>query len=391
MKSLQTLALAALACAAPFAPDAAAQTRYATLYTYTNSFPVGLTLGKDVLYGALASGCGVIFELEPPNSADGPWTEATLYSFRSEADACDPYFGPILGTSGVLHGLTNGGGTYGFGALYELQPPASPGDPWTESVPFSFGAPGSGISEPVSRLVPGPNGFFYVLASGGVFGGGALVQLRPPASPGGFWSSSVLYSFPTGAPPVGLMMGAHGALYGTTLYNNYGPGLVFQLTPPTAPGEVWTETVIYSPTSGSTPNSLTAGPGGILYGTAYGTGEFPGRAEVFQLTPPESSGGSWTYALLRRLGVDPLESPLLLQGGKLYTTNNANHGGALLELDPPSAPGSAWTVKVLHEFPDNGQVPGGALVMDKRGTIYGATTVTYMQPNSGSVYRYATR
>src|SRR5271155_3165917 len=144
MKTLPILTLITAAGVSLLALPATGETRFATLYNFTDGVPTGLTPANGVLYGAFSgdaptASCGGIFKLQPPDSGGGRWTETVLYSFAQNNDACFPNFGPVVGTGGVLYGLTIQGGVHGFGALYELDPPASSGGVWTESVLFSFG------------------------------------------------------------------------------------------------------------------------------------------------------------------------------------------------------------------------------------------------------------
>ena len=112
------------------------------------------------------------------------------------------------------------------------------------------------------------------------------------------------------------------------------PGMqqVLQLTPP--PGgpltRPWAGTVIYNVRLGG-PTALTVAPDGVLYGTAYGqTPGMPfgsGFSGAFQLTPPVTPGGAWTY-----LPLTPpfrkwhLDTNLVLVNGNLYggLTNGAS-------------------------------------------------------------------
>lgn len=88
-----------------------------------------------------------------------------------------------------------------------------------------------------------------------------------------------------GATPVGgLALGANGTLYGTAEFggagacsvnNIQGCGTVFALSPPASKGGAWTETVIYSFTNqngdGINPTAgLVIGADGVLYGTTWG-------------------------------------------------------------------------------------------------------------------------
>lgn len=72
-------------------------------------------------YGA--TGCGTVFELTPPATPGGAWTETILYSFTGQnGGGSTP--GPLtLGPTGtVLYGPTSGGGTAGKGTIFALEP-----------------------------------------------------------------------------------------------------------------------------------------------------------------------------------------------------------------------------------------------------------------------------
>jgi hypothetical protein len=139
---------------------------------------------------------------------------------------------------------------------------------------------------------------------------GTVFQLTPPAAPGGTWTESVIYNFTAldgdGAFPVaGVAIGEDGVLYGTTQYGGIteetpcsysgvghyatGCGIVFKLTPPTAPGGSWTETVLHRFTGkngdGATSQGvLSLGKNGAIYGTTN-TGGLHGSGTVFELVP----------------------------------------------------------------------------------------------------------
>ena len=67
------------------------------------------------LYGAAANGgngCGIVYELSPPATAGGEWTETILHKFDSNGnDGCNPSGRLIFDQAGDLFGGTyNGGG-----------------------------------------------------------------------------------------------------------------------------------------------------------------------------------------------------------------------------------------------------------------------------------------
>jgi hypothetical protein len=387
-------------CVALLASAAAAQTRFAPLDSITGTMPGWMAASDRMLYGATylealtGWSCGTIFELQPPGPGGTAWTQTTLYGFApTGGDACFPLSPPLTTASGALYGVTYAGGTYGIGAFYELEPPTAPGGAWTEGVLYSFDLHNGGTGIPAA-LAPGPNGSFYCSASGGVDAFGALVQFQPPTAPGGTWTQTVLYNFADCLGPDALIPGPGGGLYGASLW-----GEIVQLDPPTASGGAWTATVLYTLTSrdGLGPNSLVLTSDGTLYGTTLGSSYNlgSGKATVFQLTPPASAGGSWSFAVLQDFGAYlNLNSPLILRDGNLYgtlaSTTDGEAGGQVFELQPPTIAGGDWTLVHLHEF-TKGQLPGGALAMDKNGDIFGVTAAPQFQPPAGTVYRLATK
>jgi hypothetical protein len=405
MKSI--IAISTCTLMAALAPSCYGQ-RFTTLSTLTGDVPIGLIAGQGVLYGvSFGQGpgavCGTFFELTPPGSPGMTWTATTLYDFvNGGGDACQPVGAPVAGVGG-LYGVTSHGGVYPppqFGAVYEFQPPTSPGGAWTESVVYSFGAPGSSIGYPLCNIVPGPMGSYYVLTADPA----SLTQLLPPASPGGAWTATVLYTFPIepSLPPTSLTAGPNGVLYGTTAKGGNAPGQlgeVFQLTPPATPGGAWTLTALYSFGAPGTyvgnPNSLTVASDGTIYGTTYGwdqDGIGTGFGAAFQLTPPASPGGAWTYTNLTTPNPNRhFVTPLVLANGHLYgaygTGREGASGGAVFELTPPAAPSGAWTMTTLHTFTD-GQLPIANLLVGSHGTVYGGAGAypAPPQPAIGTVY-----
>lgn len=230
-----------------------------------------------------ASCTGVVYELSPPSSGASAWTETVIYTFQGTPDGAEPESTLVL-SNGNLYGTTEVGGSTancesGCGTVFELSPPASPGGAWTETIVHSFDAFGGDGQTPRSGLVLSETGTFYGATEfGGASVFGSVYQLVPPAAPGGTWPETVLYSFGglDGIDPfASLVIGSDGSLYGTTMFggnNEYGNA--FKLAPPSSPGGVWTETVLVDFSHASYPIAgLTFGKGGWLYGATLGGGE----------------------------------------------------------------------------------------------------------------------
>jgi uncharacterized protein (TIGR03437 family) len=262
----------------------------------------GVVTGSGgILYGTTSgggtSGQGTVFSLAPPTSPGGAWTETVLYSFVGGSDGASPEAGVVIGSDGVLYGTTLGGGITsgfaGYGTVYSLTRPTSPGGPWTENLLHSF-AGGSDGAQPNGGVAIGSGGVLYGTTGGGGpigRGTGTVFSLAPPTSPGGPWTKSLLYSFAGGNdgsdPLAGVVVGNGGVLCGTTNLGGASSwGTVFSLTPPTTPGGAWTEAVLYSFAGGSDgggPNAVVViGSGGLLYGTTW-QGENAGGT-VFSLS-----------------------------------------------------------------------------------------------------------
>ncbi|MGA2590052.1 MAG: Ig-like domain-containing protein [Bryobacteraceae bacterium] len=354
----------------------------------------------------------------------------TLYTWYASPFSGPYYSGVVVGTGGVLYGTTFYDGANGYGSVYSLTPPATPGEPWTPAVIYSFGTNAGDGANPNAGVVIGEGGVLYGTTSNP--SGGAVFSLTPPVPPATTWTETVLYSFGTNgagdalAPgDAGVVVGAGGVLYGTTwgggtvCNDGYsgGCGTVYSLTPPASSGGAWTERVRYrfrghSKADGAVPRrGVVIGGGGVLYGaTQYGgsaaCGGGMGCGTVFSLTPPNSPGGSWTEAVLHSFsgtdalgstdGGDPLAGVTIGSGGVLYGTTNvggANGGGTVYSLTPPSSSEPSWTENLLCNFPTGNSPysPQAGVVIGSGGVLYGTSVIggaatTCADDGCGTVY-----
>ena len=340
-----------------------------------------------------AAGCGTVFELSPPASGGGVWTERVLYSFGSSSgDGEYPYSRLAFGPGGKLYGTTTEGGARDSGTVFELSPPTDSGATWTESVIYSFG--GDDGAWPYSGVTLGPSGALYgTTIEGGAYRCGTLFALRPPASAGNAWSLAVLHTFSgmaDGCQPYGdLAVTSDGMLYGTTAYGALSNGgTVFSRNLTSG-----NETVLYTfgtqlgdgegPLAG-----VTLAASGTLYGTnSYDGLLYPasfcfspivGCGTAFELQR-NSSGGAWAETVLHEFtaldgdGANPSGGLVIGKEGALFgTTPNP---GTVYQLIP-SAAGQAWTETILHTFTgqnEDGWDPNSNPVIGPGGELYGTT------------------
>jgi uncharacterized repeat protein (TIGR03803 family) len=128
------------------------------------------------LYGTTTYGgpyaVGTVYELSPQ---PGFWNRAILYSFTGSDDGAYPY-GLVIGPSGTLYGVSSSGGSYSWGNVYQVQ---SSGGIWTQSVLHQF-TDGTDGSRPFANLILDSQGNLYGLATGGgTYGFGTVFEVTP--------------------------------------------------------------------------------------------------------------------------------------------------------------------------------------------------------------------
>jgi uncharacterized repeat protein (TIGR03803 family) len=304
-------------------------------------------------------------------------TFTTLYSFSRTPDGGYPYAGLIRDAAGNLYGTTNIGGSIcdpprGCGTVFKLDTTGK------ESVLYSFG--GKGGKYPVAGLIPdGAGGLYGTTTKGGVFRQGTVFKLTTTGQ------IKVLYSFGGAdgqSPKAGLVRDAAGNLYGTTPTGGaFNAGTVFKLD--TTGKETVLHSFTGGADGGDPWAGLVRDPAGNLYGTSYLGGDFTCNCgTVFKLdsvgnytllhTFTGSPDGAFSFASLIRD-----------RAGNLYGTTAE---GGDLSCDPrPFGTGCGTVFKldssgqytVLHSFTGVGEgtYATASLVRDPAGNLYG-TTIT---------------
>jgi uncharacterized repeat protein (TIGR03803 family) len=335
-------------------------------------------------YGGV--GCGTLFEIA---HNDG---ETMLYSFPGGNKGAGPSSPLLMDSAGNLYGIAGGGAgtncTGGCGVVFKLAPDK------TETILYTFQG-GSDGQYPQGSLIADANGNLYGLTlTGGNYNGsecaqagcGTVFEVQPNGS------KITLYAFQGGAdgayPQGGPIADASGNLYGTTYggggsaCEGGGCGTVFKLTPG---GK---ESVLYSfkgGTDGETPRAdVVADSAGNLYGTTY-LGGSGSAGTVFKVTPAGTETVLYSFKGGKD-GANP-EAGLVMDGsGNLYGTTwyGGSHGckqnkvgngcGTVFELTPAGEESVLRKFSDFHQARDRGVFPAAALLLGKKGLVYGTTT-----------------
>jgi len=361
---------------------AAHGTTLTTLVSFTGSngaYPgfgpqAGLLLDTSGnLFGTTISGGsggrGTVFKL----------TKATNYSFATLLNFNGTNGGGSIAdlmadSSGNLYGTTTSGGSYYSGNAFKLTKTASS---YTASTLATF--TGGNGQAPASGLTADANGnLFGSTNGGGTTGYGTVYELVKGSS--GYTTKTLAnFSETNGGNPFGdLVVDNSGNLFGTT--NNAGPGgngTVFELVK-TASGYTLQTLVSFNVTNGANPyGSLLLDNNGDLFGTTYDGG--PNDAgTVFKLT--KASGYKLSTLGTFTAGNGVIAGGLIQDAvGNLFgtTLGNVNRGGGanvgtVFELAKGTSDYKLNTLVTFNGI--NGASPYAGLVADSNGDLYGTTS-----------------
>jgi uncharacterized repeat protein (TIGR03803 family) len=315
--------------------------------------------------------CGAVFKLDTSR------VETVLYNFAGP-DGANPTSNLIMDANGDLYGTTEfggrtgscvGTGSAGCGVVFKLS-----GN--NETVLYRFTRGGDGAL-PFAGVIMDAHGALYGTTNeGGPTGGGVAFKLVGK-------KETVLHSFCSENNckdgtylTSGLIMDAAGNLYGTAAYGgdvncDYpdGCGVVFKLT-----GKK--ETVLYSfkgsPDGANPVAALFIAASGDLSGTTGDGGKGSNGGTVFKVGQDGKERVLHTFRSAHG-GSDPETSVIGDAQGNLYGTTlyNPKEGGTVFEI---TANGQE---KILHKFCSekdcsDGGIPND-LIMDAKGNIYGTT------------------
>ncbi|MBV9692560.1 MAG: hypothetical protein JO261_02560 [Alphaproteobacteria bacterium] len=331
------------------------------------------------LYGTTAGDSntvGGVFKLMP----DGTLTVLHIFA-RKDEDGSDPEGGLVQDEAGNLYGTTYSGplNVDGHGIVFEIAPEGS------EKVLYTFTGGSDGGNPKAGLIIDKAGNLYGTTLYGGSHDRGTVFKLARDGT------ETVLHAFHGGRdgadPYAGLIRDKNGSLYGTTLLgggsdcaNAQGCGTVFKIAPD------GTETVLHAfdGDDGACPyGGLVEDSAGNLYGTTTYQGRTDcadglGSGTVFKLAPDGTetvlhvfSGG--------RDGGNPYAGLTLDRRGNLYGTTSVGGGcwlnggcGTVFQL---ARDGSET---VLHAFldGDDGRYPFAALIKGRTGLLYGTASAS---------------
>ncbi|MBD0258267.1 MAG: hypothetical protein ICV83_21345, partial [Cytophagales bacterium] len=346
-------------------------------YTVLKSLVVGtdggnpqenLIRGNDgafygMTYSGGANGQGTIFRFNPATNA-----YTVLHSFNSVPNGRNPYGSLAKDNNGILYGLTNGGGTYGLGTIFKI-------DPATKAFTVIRHLQGADGGYCRGSLALGNDGHLYGMGhQGGTTGAGTIFRVTTGATntfsvvrnlsgaDGGFPNGSLVKD-PSGNF-YGMMSSGGGKAYGT----------IFRFNPATKAYTVL-RSLDYTPDGGYPVGSLVRGTDGSFYGMTPQGGSASRFGTLFKINPSVSPAA---FTVLVRFngataqGNAPNGSLVQASDGAFYGTNST--GGAFNYGTVFKICGGATTVvKSLNRSTD-GATPRGSLIQATDGNLYGLTS-----------------
>jgi len=205
---------------------------------YGTTYYGGNNVKGECQGGTSGTGCGIVFELQPPTTKGGKWTKKVLHQFDGQ-DGANSSAGVVFDLLDNLYGTTFAGPQNGSGLVFQLRKPTGKMHSWKETIVYLFsdrndgGYPAAGLSSDTRG-----NLFGTTTASGGNEGaGGTVFRLSAP----GHLSLATLHVFkgsPDGAYPAAtFVFDRSGSLYSTSRFGGNGQsceggcGSVFEVSP----------------------------------------------------------------------------------------------------------------------------------------------------------------
>ena len=304
-------------------------------------------------------------------------TETVLHSFDfATRDGASPYSTLVRDAQGNFYGTTLAGGAAQlWGTVFEV---TATGE---EKILHSFSGNKDGATPTPGLVIDAHGNLYGTTSGGGRTGNGVVFEISPDGT------MRILYNFTGGIdgkwPQAGLVADPKGNLYGTTYYGGaFGAGVVFRVTP-RGQESVWHHFKNQADGGHPLTGALVRDAAGNLYGTTS-TGGAANQGTVFQLMPNGTLNTLYSF-LGGSDGTQPQSGVIRDSSANLYGTTAI--GGAA---------NSGTVFKVSHDGQEiilyaftggnDGAFPYGGVIRDAAGNLYG-TTVAGGTSNFGTVFK----
>ncbi len=318
--------------------------------------------------GGGSNGYGVIFEWDP---VDNNYTKKI--DFDSLERGRYPS-GSLTLSGGKFYGMTTYGGTNDVGVIFEWDPITNI---FTKKMDFDETANGS---SPLGSLTLSEDRLYGMTPYGGKDGGGIIFEWDPVTN---IFIKKIDFDGPTtGYMPHGSLALNSGKFYGMTPYNGLnGCGTIFEWDPST---NVITKKIDFGGTNGGNPGGSLTLSGGKFYGMTSSFGEND-VGVIFEWDPV-------TNIFTKKIDFDAVTKgkwpwgSLILSGGKFYgmtSMGGIGNYGVIFEWDPVT---NIFIKKIDFDGLTVGSKPQGSLAL-KSGKLYGMTKLGGIG-NAGVIFEW---
>ncbi len=314
----------------------------------------------NLLYGVTSYGgtddIGVIFHFDPNYSS-----QTVDYEFRLNKSGRNPFSDLTEGASGKFYGMTQYGGNNDLGVIFEWDPATN-----TVTKKFEFDGALNG-SSPLGSLTLVGSKFYGMTNAGGTYDKGVIFEWDPGTN--SFTKKIEFDGSGKGSAPFGSFALYNDKLYGMTRnggVNNY--GVIFEWDPAT---NDFTKKIDFDGTAkGRYPRGSLTLKDGKFYGMTS-NGGVSQNGVIFEWDPSTNDFTRKINFDSNNYGSGPFGS-LLLNNGKFYgmtSGGGASYKGVIFEWDPSD---NTFNKKIDFDGSSKGMYPYGSL-MAYDGKLYGMT------------------
>jgi len=327
-------------------------------------------LGSDgLLYGVSQDGGaprdGVLYAFDPTGLS-----YSELYAFGSNEAGSRPRF-LLKSSSETIYGLTYQGGRSDDGTLYELDPISNERKTLAS---FDWEQTGNGPF----YMMEASNGKIYGRTfRGGTFDRGVLFEFDPDSN---LLVKKVDFSNSIGGID-GSILELNGVLYGNNRFGGAGfDGTIFAYNLASETLSV----ISVSPANISAPFGELAFYDGKFYGTSFFGGS-NSLGTIYEYDP-QLNVVNKKVDFTATTGSKPW-SGLVVFNNKLWGTTSeggVNGDGVLFEFDPQS---NSYQIRLVFDENSTGRLPSGTLLAASNGKLYGSTTAGGVN-NFGTLFEF---